>query len=1382
MKKILGLDLGTTSIGWALVNESLDDNTRSSIIKLGVRVNPLTVDEQQNFEKGKTITTNADRTLKRSMRRNLQRFKLRRNNLIELLIEKNIITDFTLLNESGNSSTFKTYESRSNAAIQKISLDEFAKVLLMINKKRGYKSSRKANNQEEGQLIDGMGVAMELYEKNLTPGEFVYQLLKGEKKLIPDFYRSDLQQEFDKIWSFQKQFYSEVLTEENKQRVNGLKKIATVVFFEKDLKITRNEYKLDRGAKRLKLYELRSLATKQKLDLEDLILTLIEINGDISSSSGYLGAISDRSKELYFNKQTVGQYLWSQVQVNAHARLKGQVFYRKDYLDEFETIWEQQANHYPILTPELKSEIRDIIIFYQRKLKSQKGLISICEFEGKQVEFVINGKPKLKTIGPKVCPKSSPLFQEFKIWQILNNLEVKVKKTGENVTLEQEDKLRLFNELNYVEKLTASQVLKLLYGKPSELELNYKNVEGNRTNAALIAAYIKICEVSGHDEIDFNNLDSLTTLNSIKKVFQSLGINTDVLLFDSSLENEAFQKQPSYNLWHLLYSCEDDNSVTGNENLLSLLKEKIGTQKEFGVYLSNVVFQPDYGSLSTKAIRKILPYLKEGNGFDLACSYAGYNHSNSKTKEQKETAVYKDKLDLLPKNALRNPVVEKILNQMVNVVNTVISEYGKPDEIRIELARELKKSSKEREEMTTNINKAKDDHEKFRKILQSEFGLSYVTRNDIIRYKLYKELEYRGYKTLYTNTYISAEKLFSKEFDIEHIIPKAKLFDDSFSNKTLETRSANIEKADYTALEFVKRKFSEEGEKDYIAQVEDMYAKFKIGKAKRNKLLMLGKDIPDGFIERDLRDTQYIAKKAKSMLEDVFKDVNTTTGMVTDKLREDWQLVDVLKELNWNKYHQLGLTEEHTNRDGQIIHKITDWTKRNDHRHHAMDALTVAFTKRNHIQYLNNLNARSDKSSSVYGIEQKETYRDDKGKLRFKPPIPLHDFRAEAKTHLRNVLISFKAKNKVVTRNKNISKVKRGYYTKIELTPRGQLHLETVYGKIKQYQTNEIKINGSLDIDTINKVANKQHREALIDRLSQFDNDAKKAFTGKNSLDKNPIWLNKEQSDKVPERVKLVKFEDVYTIRKDITPDLKVEKVIDVKIRKILEARLLEFNGDPKKAFVNLTENPIWMNKESGITIKRVKISGISNAVALHSKKDNAGKFILDENGSQISVDFVNTGNNHHVAFYKDAEGNLHDEVVPFYTALERINQGVSPIDKTFNQELGWQFQFSMKQNEFFVFPHQSSGFNPIEIDLMESNNIGLISPNLYRVQTISKVIYGNNAIRDYKFRHHLETVLNDDKLLKEITYKSIKSLSPFKSIVKVRINHLGRIVGVGEY
>ena len=300
MKKILGLDLGTTSIGWAMVRESENKNERSSIEKLGVRLNPLTVDELQNFEKGKSITSNADRTLKRSMRRNLQRYKLRRENLIEILIEKNIITKENILSETGNHSTFKTYESRAKAASEKIELEDFAKVLLMINKKRGYKSSRKAKNPEEGQLIDGMEIAKQLYENNITPGQFVYELLKKGKKLIPDFYRSDLQNELNKIWSFQKQFHNEILSDDFKKNLeNKGKKVTTQIFFAK-YQIDTIENKGNRDEKKLNLYKLRSFALNTELSKEELATVISEVNSDLNSSSGYLGAISDRSKELYY--------------------------------------------------------------------------------------------------------------------------------------------------------------------------------------------------------------------------------------------------------------------------------------------------------------------------------------------------------------------------------------------------------------------------------------------------------------------------------------------------------------------------------------------------------------------------------------------------------------------------------------------------------------------------------------------------------------------------------------------------------------------------------------------------------------------------------------------------------------------------------------------------------------------------------------------------------------------------------------------------------------------------------------------------------------------------------------------------------------------------
>ncbi len=1417
MKKILGLDLGTNSIGWALVEEAENENEKSSIIKIGSRIinygdNLVKVDKtgkisssmspEEDFTSGKGLSPNAGRTKQRGARRNLQRFKLRRQNLIDILKKNHIISENFVFAEEGNATTFKTYKYRALAVTEEIPLEEYVRVLFMINKKRGYKSSRKAKGEEEGQSIDAMSIAIQLYEKNQTPGQFVYSLLKSGKKYIPDFYRSDLQMEFDKIWDFQKQFYPNILTDELKDDLKGKNGNQTWAICGKSFNIAG--IKRDKKGIDLKIenYKWRDLGISEQINLEQLAIVLKEINSNIGQSSGYLGAISDRSKILYFNKITVGQYLYNQLKTDSNTSLKKQVFYRQDYLDEFNTIWETQSKFHKELTPELKSEIRDVIIFYQRKLKSQKGLINFCEFESKQIEVIIDGKKKIKTRGLRVIPKSSPLFQEFKIWQILNNIVVTNNKANEARNLDENEKQLLFEELNIKPKISKKDAIKLLFSNLKDLDLNYKEIEGNKTNAILYEAYQKIITLSGHEEKEFSKMKSSEVKEFVKIIFQNLGINTEILEFDSSLEGNALEKQLHFQLWHLLYSFEDNNTKNGNEKLIELLISKFGFNKESAKILANVILPDDYGSLSAKAIRKILPHLKDGFSYGgrkerpnepSACEYAGYKHSKaSLTREEINNKEYKDKLNILPKNSLRNPIVEKILNQTVNVVNAVIDEYGKPDEIRLELARELKKSAEERKKMTDAISETTSEHEKYRKILQTEFGLTHISKNDLIRYKLYLELKRIGFKTLYSNTYISPNELFSKKFDIEHILPKAKIYDDSFSNKTLELKSINLEKGDMTAYDFVKIKYGEEELINYEKRVNDLYAikknsendeetnqkdnkspEIRISKTKKDKLLMPETKIPSGFIDRELRDSQYIAKKAKEMMETICKEVTTTTGSVTNRLREDWQLIDIMQELNWDKYKVLGLTEEFTNRDGNVIKRIKDWTKRNDHRHHAMDAITVAFTKRSHVQYLNNVNARSDKSSSIYGIEQKELYRDKNNRLRFKPPIPLNDFRTEAKKQLENTLISFKANNKVVTKNINKYKKKEGVKTKIELTPRGQLHLETVYGSIKQYQTAEVKIGASFDEEMIKKVANKKYREALLKRLADFDNDPKKAFTGKNSLDKNPIYIDTNQSSKIPDKVKIVWQKNVYTIRKDITPDLKIEKVIDKKIRYILEKRLKEYNGNAKDAFSNLSENPIWLNKAKGISIKRVSITGINNAIALRNKKDHKGNLILDDEGKKIAVDFVNTGNNHHVAIYKDEKGDLHENVVSFYEAVERVNQGLPIINKYFNKEIGWRFMFSMKQNECFVFPNGKTGFNPQDIDLLNPENYHLISPNLYRVQKLST--------KNFMFRHHLETDVQERKELRDISYINIRSLSPIEKIIKVRINHLGKIVHIGE-
>lgn len=1350
MKRILGLDLGTASIGWAVVNEAEKEGEKSSIVRMGVRVNPLTSDEQKNFEEGKSITTNADRALKSSARVNLQRYKLRRENLLLILKEYNIIHDDTILSENGNRTTFETWKLRAKSAKEKISLEEFARVLFMINSKRGYKSSRVAKSSDDGELIDGMSVALKLYEEDLTPGEYTLSLLKSGVKTLPDFYNSDLEAEFKKIWDKQSQYYPEILTNEFYYILIGKSKTITPKIFYARYNMPNSlEIKGSREEKKIQAYSLRVKALTHQLTKEELVFVFSEINGELSGSSNYLGSISDRSKELYFNKQTVGEYLMAMLDKNPNTSLKNKVFYRQDYLDEFETIWETQKKYYPQLTDELKKEIRDIVIFYQRKLKSKKGLLSFCEFESRQIKIEVNGKKIKKTTGSRVCPKSSPLFQEFRIWQTLNNICV-IDSEDRTRFLEVEEKQKLYNELTKYSSLKASKILELLFDKKTAkaYKLNYEEILGNETYAKLYA----ICpQLASEDVYAFNILETPNQQNNRCNIF---------------------------NLWHLLYSYEGDNSKMGDESLVLILENTFGFSHEEALKLKKVKFDKDYSNLSSKAIRNILPYLMQGFRYDEACEQAGYRHSkNSLTKEEIENKKLDQYLEILSKNSLRNPVVEKIINQMINVVNELVENYGVEDEngekhfdeIRIELARELKKSAKEREETTRKINETTKDHEKIREIIKKDFHFAHVSRNDIVRYKLYQELKDNGYHTFYSNTYLPYEKIFDKDFDIEHIIPQAKLFDDSFANKTLELKSINIEKADKTAYEYVKEKYGEQGLENYIQRVD---SNLSISSSKKKNLKRTIEDIPQDFIQRDLRDSQYIAKKAKELLENICKRVVSTSGSITERLRKDWEIINIMQELNWGKYDKLGMTEIIENKDGQKVYKIHDWTKRNDHRHHAMDALTIAFTKPSYIQYLNNLSARSNKSSSFFAIEKKEVMQDNK----FRPPFALDEFRKEAKKHLSSIIVSNKAKNKVVTPNLNSTKKNGGANLRTQLTPRGQLHKETIYAERKQYVTKLERVNASFTEEKIKTVAKRAYREALLQRLQEYNGDAKKAFTGKNDLEKNPLYYNKEMGYKVPKQVKVVSFVKIYTIRKPITKDLKIDKVVDAKVRKVLEDRLKEYNNNPAEAFSNLDDNPIWLNKEKGISIKSVSITGINNAIALHSKKDKDGKLILDNDGNTQPVDFVSTGNNHHVAIYIDENGEYQENIVSFFEATARKLNDIPLIDKTFNIDRGWKFLFSMKQNEYFIFPNEETKFNPSNLTreyIMNPDNYEALSPNIYRVQKLTS--------KDYFFRHHLETTIQDNNKLKGTTWKRL-GISGIKDIVKIRVNHIGDIVDVGEY
>ncbi|MFA7117090.1 MAG: type II CRISPR RNA-guided endonuclease Cas9 [Bacteroidales bacterium] len=1367
MKNILGLDLGIASIGWAYVHEAETKKETSEIIKLGVRVNPLTTDEQSNFEKGKPYSVTAQRTLARGARRNLQRYKDRRQKLIEILINKKIISKSDILTETGKNSTYETLRFRSKAAEGKIELDKFARVLLTINKKRGYKSNRKAKGDEEdGTLINGMSIAERMYSENLTAGQICFEIVKKGKLNFPDFYKSDLIDEFNKIWNKQQEYYPDILDSKLYESIKGQGKQSTSKIIYKLKNINTADNKGSKLEKIYKTYNWRVLILEKKLPIEEVAYVIVEINNQIHQSSGYLGAISDRSKLLVFNHQTIGQYLYHRICQSPHNSLKNQIFFRQDYLDEFNKVWEKQAEYYKILTPKLKGEIRNTIIFYQRPLKSQKGLISFCEFESKTQEIITNGKLKKKQIGLRVCPKSSPLFQHFKIWQNISNIKIISKEDDSIINLSLEEKKSLFEELNIKGTLKKKNILNFFHLNDRYYDLNFLEIQGNRTNSELYKCYNHIIEEEGYEP--FLKKSGKEQYEQVKTIYKELGIHTEILDFNPELKGKDLEKQDSYKLWHLLYSYEGDKSVSGNDKLILMLKDKFGFTKDQSKHLIKIKLEDDYGNLSAKAIRKILPHLKE-HTYSEACELAGYNHSHYLTKEENDKRELVKYLEPLEKNSLRSPVVEKILNQLINIVNAITDDpqMGKPDEIRIELARKLKKNADERARYSKSIYENTAKNEAVRESIRKEFGIKNPSRTDVIKYKLYDELKNNGYKTLYTNRYIDKSNLFSESIEIEHIIPKAQIFDDSFSNKTLEFHDVNQKKGDLTAYDFIKRDYNDLLE-IYENRIKGYFNDGNITKNKYKNLLKTSDNIEVGFIERDLRESQYIAKKAKELLITSCRTVTSTSGTITGKLREDWGIMNIMKELNFDRYKQLGKIYYQERKDGQKIAMIKDWTKRDDNRHHAMDALTIAFTKPSLIQYLNNLNARKNENnkihSNIIAIEKKELHRENHGKLLFNEPFP--NFRAEAKKHIESILISHKAKNKVVTPNINKIKIKKGTYKQITSTPRGQLHKETIYGKSIKQEVKSIKISSKLTLDIINNIINPEYKKLILERFNKFSNDSIKAFAGKNSISKNPIVLSNEE--KIPTIIEYLSKEPIYIIRKNITSDLKLDKIVDISIKKKLQERLKEYNEDSTKAFSNLDKNPIWQNREKGIAIKRVTITGVSNAIALHEKRDHFGNLLEDNKKNNIPNDYVNPGNNHHIAIYIDKEGTYHEDAVSFFDAVTRKNLDMPIIEK--NPYPGWKLLFTMKRNEMFVIP--TDNFHPDKNYLLNYNNYSEISKHLYRVQKVSS--------KYYVFRHHLETSVTRD--IMNDTFIRIRKISGVAHFLKVRINNLGKIVQVGEY
>lgn len=1237
MKKILGLDLGSASIGWAIIETSEQEN-KTTILGLGSRIIPYEGTEGKDFAKGTGESRNSLRTKARTTRKGYDRYQLRRKYLVDTLVKARMLPNDTLKNLP----KIELWALRNSAVNEQISLQELGRLLLWLNQKRGYKSSR-------------------------------------------------------------------------------------------------------------------SDANLGKKDTE------------------YVATVKSRYEKIKTLNVSIGQYFYQELVIDPFFKVKENIFPREAYIEEFDTICGTQKQFYPeILTDEFISKIRNEIIYYQRLLKSQKGLVSVCEFEG----FLRKGKDgKEYFVGPKVAPKSSPLYQLSKMWENVNNIKVGSKSGGE-IEISTEQKQAIFQHLDNNEKLTVSDLLKILQLDKKNCYINKqieKGLIGNITKHAIRQCFGNSIQYNHLLSLNLSTVETDKTRYLIDKKTGEILTEKTIQLIDAHVE-----KEPFYQLWHTIYSIQDKQECS------NALQAKFDIEPAIADKLANIDFGKfGFGNKSAKAIRKTLPYLMQGDKYSEAMSYGGYEHSDSLTKDENLKRKLLEKLKPIEKNSLRQPIVEKILNQMVNVVNAIIEEYGKPDEIRVELARELKQSKEERNDTDKAMSKRQRENENITKRL-AEYGLK-ATRNNIVKWRLYEEIDNEEKKLnaicVYCGQPISlTEAIKGNDVDIEHIIPKAKLFDDSQSNKTLAHRHCNKNKKDMTAYDFMKSKPTAVFEA-YINRVNELYANHVINKAKRDKLLMPEDKIPDNFIDRQLRESQYIARKSREILQTVCHNVWATSGAITAELRHLWGWDDITMNLQLEKYKQLGLTEivEWESEHGKNKHQkevISGWTKRDDHRHHAIDALTIACTKQGYIQRFNTLSAEKTRDDMKAIVEQRSVAFNEKRSLleRYiisEQPIAVSD----VEKAVANILISFKSGKKVaVVGTRKIGKLgSKKVIQKGIIIPRGQLHEQFVYGKIQTIDEKKaIKY-----IFENHELIFKPYIKILVEeRIEAHQGDIKRAIA---SLKKAPIYLDKEK-EIVLEHASCYKTEYVIKYPVDINFN-KVDKVIDGNIKKILQQRLDKFGGKAKEGFkdVQLSNKTIikWYEDE-GLErpINSVRcFTGLSAVVPV--KKDQEGK----------DIGFVKPGNNHHIAIYTDKDGNRFEHVCTFWHAVERKKYGIPVIIKNASEvwdkiqmqpectypesfleklpDVHFKLELSMQQNEMFVLGLTSED---VRISI-EANDYRPISDKLYRVQKLAE--------KNYMFRHHLETQLVDDcnaqssnRFINIRSLGSLFSLNPYK----LKVDRLGNI------
>lgn len=1253
MKKILGLDLGTNSIGWSLINLDFVDE-KGQILGMGSRIIPMDADLLKNFETGNSISKTANRRMARGARRLKQRYKLRRERLIRVLKilnwvpekfpekfesnSKHNINDFLPFSEESIEecaaylnfditklpNDWVIYYLRKKGLTEKLTLTEFARVLYHFNQRRGFKSNRKGQ--------DALTINMEDLESN-------DEKPKNESRI--EIFK--VVSVFDTGEVFKGKRVFEITTD---REITDGKNSGTINRYNAP-EWENTEQELEVKIKRTKSGTSIIFGLPEKTDWKK---NKEAIEKDIEQ------------KDLF-----TGEYFLQQIKNDPNYRVRQRVIDRQFFIDELKSIWECQTKFHPELSNNTKlpdiaqnlynhntqkqKEIKanDIfhaiindIIYYQRDLKSQKSSIGNCRFEKKNY-ILKDKKNKEYEIFLKVAPVSHPLFQVFRIWKTIHNIRViELQKTVNgkikadvDVTEEyinHETKSMLFSEFDKRDKIKAGTILSsILKLSKSRFRLNYT------------------------DDTEFPG-------NETKHFFRKAFKRFDFKAGENLIEDQATLEK----LWHLFYSVADHKAIANS------LERWFEIETETANKLSLLPpFSTKYGAYSQKALRKLIQVMECGNYWNyekinpqtqkriqniidgevddnindqtrkilsnlnaeedfqgLSETLASYVVYGRHSEREGELVENLEDIEFPRQNSLRNPIVEQVLNETLKLTKAVCEKYGRPDEIRVEMARDMNRNAKEREKLSKIRDKNRDiklrisailrelkignpdspaDVEKLRLLEENGNFDRYNSKNSIFKkdleptkseidkYRLWIE---QNCVSPYTGKPIMLSKLFTSAYEVEHIIPKSRFFDDSLGNKVIVEEWANGEKDNSTAMQYI-RTGSAIGKlltpEDYIAHVNNTF----FGKKRKH---LLEDQIPKGFIDRQKNDTRFIIKQVNKYLTQFIENdkIRISLGEITNELKQKWGLNEMMKRLLIPRFERLEkitgekLIIRETNEDGARKIHLQGYEKRIDHRHHALDALITACTTNQHVQYLNTLEGQKDPSVKY---KFKKLLKSDKTRD-FR--LPWKNFIADTYDAMESIIVSHKSNNRILSKGinryfkyveENGKWVKKLVMQKNDklFSIKNSLHKETIAGKIKLRKYKNVNLPEA--IKNVDFVADKRIKTSLRQLIEETGGDIKKI---KKEIAASPL-IDKHNKP-VGNKIVIWYFEEFSVSREALNESFSEKKIkekvaeYDTQkekgIKKMLLSHLNEFDGKPKEAFTGEGLEKLW--KRAGHPITKV--------------------------------------------------------------------------------------------------------------------------------------------------------------------------------------------------